>query len=51
MATQFYEKLYKSEGTVGMEEVLSHIHLKVDGAMSDMLNAPCTTAEVKEALF
>ena len=39
MATSFYGNLYASENTIGIEEVLSHIPTRVDGAMNDMLNA------------
>ena len=39
MATEFYKNLYASEGTIGMEEVLSHIPTRVDGNMNARLNA------------
>ena len=51
MAKDFYKKLYDSEGTIGMEEVLSHIPRKVDEVMNDMLCASYKESEVKEALF
>jgi hypothetical protein len=51
MTTKFYEKLYAAEGTIGMEEVLSHIPTKVDGFMNRKLNATYTKDEVKVALF
>ena len=51
MATTFYSNLYTSEGTIGMEEVLSHIPVRVDGNMNARLNATYSKEEVKEALF
>ena len=51
MAKDFYKNLYESEGTIGMEEVLSHIPRKVDEVMNDMLCASYKESEVKEALF
>ena len=51
MATDFYSNLYTSEGTIGMEEVLSHIPIRVDGNMNARLNATYNNEEVKEALF
>ena len=51
MATSFYENLYASQNTIGLEEVLSHIPVKVNGQMNTMLNAPYTKEEVKSALF
>lgn len=51
MASIFYEKLYTSEETIGMEVVLSHIPMKVNLAMNVRLNAPYTNEEVKTALF
>ncbi|XP_073362839.1 uncharacterized protein [Aegilops tauschii subsp. strangulata] len=51
MATDFYKNLYTSEGTIGMEEVLSHIPVRVNGDMNTKLNAPYTNEEIKEALF
>ena len=51
MATSFYENLYASENTVGIEEVLSRIPVKVDGQMNSKLNAPYSKEEVKTALF
>ena len=51
MASNFYEKLYTSEGTIGIEEVLSHIPSRVDGAMNARLNAVYMKEEVKEHCF
>lgn len=51
METSFYENLYASENTIGMEEVLSHIPVKVDDQINSMLNAPYKKEEVKSALF
>lgn len=51
MATEFYANLYTSEGTIGMEEVLSHIPTRVDGNMNARLNERYSKEEVKEALF
>ena len=51
MATAFYNNLYTSEDTVGIEEVLSHIPSRVDVSMNASLNAPYSNAEVKTALF
>lgn len=31
MASEFYSNLYTSKGTIGMEEVLSHIPSRVNG--------------------
>lgn len=51
MAKEFYGNLYTSEGTIGMEEVLSHIPVRVDALMNARLNAEYSKNEVKEALF
>lgn len=51
MSKEFYSNLHTSEGTIGMEEVLSHIPRKVDVAMNARLNKSYSTEEVKEALF
>ena len=51
MATEYYANLYTSEGTIGMEEVLSHIPVPVDGIMNSKLNEIYSKEEVKEALF
>jgi hypothetical protein len=51
MAHDFYADLYKSENTIGMEEVLSHVPRKVSGEMNEALNADYTEEEVKVALF
>ena len=47
----FYEDLYKSEGTIGIKEVLSHVPRKVTGEMNRELNSPYSVEEVKAALF
>lgn len=47
MAKNFYENLYASKSTIGMEEVLSHIPVKVDGHMNSRLNSPYSKEEVK----
>jgi hypothetical protein len=36
---------------IGVEEVLSHVPCKVTGEMNEILNAPYSGKEVKEALF
>jgi len=51
MATDFYKNLYASEGTIGTEEVLSHIPKRVDGNMNARLIESYSREEVKEALF
>jgi hypothetical protein len=51
MATSFYNNLYASENTVGIEEVLSHIPSRVDASMNASLNAQYSKAKVKAALF
>ena len=51
MATAFYNNLYTSEDTVGIEEVLSHIPLRVDASMNASLIAPYSNVEVKTTLF
>jgi hypothetical protein len=51
MAHDFYEDLYKSENTIGIEEVLSHVPRKVNGEMNETLNAAYTEEEVKTTLF
>ena len=51
MATEFYTNMYTSEGTIGMEEVLSHIPVRVDGIMNSKLSETYSKEEVKEALF
>jgi hypothetical protein len=51
MAQEFYEDLYKFEGTIGIEEVLSHVPRKVTREMNAELLAPYSELEVKNALF
>ena len=51
MTSAFYENLYTSEGSIGIEEVLSHIPQRIDAAMNARLNARYSSDEVKEALF
>lgn len=51
MATDFYTNLYTSEGTIGIEELLSHIPSRVDDDMNARLNAPYRREEIKEAFF
>jgi hypothetical protein len=51
MAHDFYEDLYKSENTIGIEEVMFHVPRKVTGEMNETLNAAYTEEEVKSALF
>ena len=51
MATDFYKNLYTSEGTIGMEEVLSQIPARVNGNMNACLNENYSNEEVKQALF
>ena len=51
MVRDFYLTLYTSEGVDGMEEVLSHIPMRVNGDMNSKINAPYVNEEIKEALF
>ena len=51
MTKEFYADLYTSEGTIGMEEVLSHIHVHVDALTNARLNAEYNKEEIKETLF
>ena len=51
MTREFYEDLYKAEGTIGIEEVLSHVPRKVTNEMNTELESPYTSEEVKVALF
>ncbi|KAK1698725.1 hypothetical protein QYE76_015422 [Lolium multiflorum] len=51
LARAFYGNLYTSEGTSGMEEVLSSVPVSVTQAMNDMLTAPYAEEEVKATLF
>jgi hypothetical protein len=48
---EFFNNLYTSEGTIGIEEVLSHVPCKVTTEMNLSLNEPYSAKEVKEALF
>ena len=51
MTVEFYEKLYASEGVIGIEEVLSHVPFKVTPDMNEILQRPYTEVEIKIALF
>jgi len=51
MAMLFYQKLYTTEGTIGMERVLDTIPSKVTTGMNSQLLRPYTKEEVKAALF
>ena len=51
LTTDFYTNLYTSEGVQNMEQVLDTVPTKVTPAMNDVLNAPYSQKEVKEALF
>jgi hypothetical protein len=51
MALEFYENLFRSEGTSNMNRVLDHIPHRVTAEMNQFLNAPFDDAEVKTALF
>lgn len=51
MASDFYKILYTSKGTIGIEEVLSHVPCKVTNVMNQKLNEAYSEKEVKEALF
>jgi len=51
MAMLFYQKLYTTEGTIGMERVLDTIPSKVTADMNSQLLRPYTKEEVKAALF
>jgi hypothetical protein len=50
-AKEFFVDLYQAEAVIGIEEVLSHVPCKVTGEMNEILNAPYSGKEVKEALF
>lgn len=51
LTTDFYKNLYTSEGVQDMDRVLNTVPTKVTPAMNDLLNAPYTHEEVKQALF
>lgn len=50
MANEYYA-LYASKGTIGMEEVLSHIPKRINGKMNAQLNASYSKEEDKKARF
>jgi hypothetical protein len=43
MTAIFYQNLYYSEGTIGIEEVLSHVPCKVTPQLNAILIAPYTS--------
>jgi hypothetical protein len=49
--TNFYRELYTSEGTSGMDEVLSCVEARVTAEMNRSLDASYTEQEVKTSLF
>jgi 5'(3')-deoxyribonucleotidase len=51
MAHDSYEKLYKSEGTIDIEEVLSHVPRKVIGDMNTSQNACILMNKLKPHSF
>ena len=51
MATDFYNNLYSTEGTSGMEEVLQSVPRSVTPEINEQLVAPFEEIEVKKALF
>ena len=51
LVTDFYKRLYTSEGVTGIEDVLSKVPAKVTEEMNAMLLVPYTKEEVKSALF
>jgi hypothetical protein len=51
MAVDFYEDLYKSEGTIGIKEVIFHVPRQVSTVMNAHLTADYIEEEVKTALF
>jgi hypothetical protein len=51
MSREFYDTLYTSEQTDGVEEVLDSVRVSVSQAMNDQLLAPFEGGEVKAALF
>ena len=51
MTNAFYQDLYTFKGVQGLDEVLAHVPCKLTAAMNDILCAPYTKDEVKNALF
>jgi hypothetical protein len=51
MTNQLYSNLYASEGTISMEDVLSHIPTKSDASMNAKLNESYSKEELWIALF
>ncbi|KAK1619202.1 hypothetical protein QYE76_024719 [Lolium multiflorum] len=51
MAREFYDTLYTSEQTAGVEEVLDSVRASVSQAMNDQLLVPFEGGEVKAAMF
>jgi hypothetical protein len=51
MTREFYNTLYTSDGTLGMEEVLQTVQASVTTERNEQLIAPFEEGEVKEALF
>jgi hypothetical protein len=51
MTRSFYDDLYRSEGTQGMEDVLAVVPVSVTAEMNAKLVAPFEEKEVKTALF
>jgi hypothetical protein len=51
MTREFYNNLYSSEGTTGMEEVLDSVPISMTHDMNEKLVPPFTESEVKLALF
>jgi hypothetical protein len=49
--SSFYNNLYTSEGTVGMEEVLDTLLVSVMAVMNEKLIATFEEGEIKQALF
>jgi hypothetical protein len=51
LTREFYDGLYTSEGTRGMDEVLASVPIKVTSQMNLNLLAPFEDTEIKSALF
>jgi hypothetical protein len=51
MTNQFYANMYVAEGTIGMEEVLPHVPVKVDALMNAKMNEPYCKEHVWVVLF
>jgi len=51
MATDFYRKLFESEGTSNLYQVLDDVCCKVTDEMNHFLCAPFDEKEIKNALF